>query len=66
MDSVHTYPNLIRKLRRHPIHHGDSFIIAWVWVFVVWKTVIKNGQKVEKGRPVVDLRDLNKIAEPGA
>lgn len=25
---------------------------------------MKNGQKIEKRRPVVDLRDLNKITEP--
>ena len=30
-------------------------------VFVVWRTVIKDGKPVRKGRAVVDIRGLNKI-----
>lgn len=32
-------------------------------VFVVWRTVQKDGQDVRKGRVVVDIRGLNKIVE---
>ena len=35
-------------------------------VFVVWKTVIKDGKSVRKGRAVVDIRGLNQITQTDA
>jgi hypothetical protein len=39
----------------------NEFTLFAYFIFVIWRTVIKDGQPVRKTKMIIDIRELNKL-----